>query len=73
MTDYHYLRHNEIIQAGDEVDGCRDSWRDDPVWLPVHENSIGQPAPDPRYPAHRVYRRKKPVIRDWGELPVWML
>ena len=53
--EYRRLELNEIIQAGDEVDGCVDPWRDDPVWEPA--GNIGQPAPDPQYPAHSQYRR----------------
>ncbi len=56
MTDYRILKRGEIIQEGDETDRCTDPWRDDPVWEPAR--NIGQPAPDPQYPSHRVYRRK---------------
>jgi hypothetical protein len=52
---YRMLKKGEIIQAGDEVDACADGWRDDPVWKPAR--CIGEPAPDPSYPSHRVYRR----------------
>ena len=55
--EYRRLKHGELIQAGDEVDGCVDAWRDDPMWKPVHPNNIGDAAPDPAYPAHRQYRR----------------
>ena len=54
--EYRHLKHGEIIQPGDEVDACRDAWRDDPVWKPA--GNIGEPAPAPQYPAHRIYRRK---------------
>ena len=56
MTDYRILKKGEIIQEGDETDGCADPWRDDPVWEPA--GNIGEPAPDPQYPSHCVYRRK---------------
>jgi hypothetical protein len=53
---YRQLEKDEIIQAGDEYDACRDAWRDPPLWKPV-ENRIGEPAPDPQYPAHTIFRR----------------
>ena len=56
MSDYRILKKGEIIQEGDETDRCVDPWRDDSVWGPTE--NIGQPAPDPQYPSHRVYRRK---------------
>ena len=56
MIDYRILKKGEIIQEGDETDRCADPWRDDPVWEPA--GNVGQPAPDPQYPSHRVYRRK---------------
>ena len=52
---YRTLKEGEIIQDGDEVDCCRDGWRDEPVWKPA--TCIGQLAPDSRFPSHRVYRR----------------
>ena len=55
--EYRRLEKNEIIQNGDEIDRCVDAWRDDPVWESVHPDSIGDIAPDPKYPAHRQYRR----------------
>lgn len=55
-STYRYLEAGEIIQDGDEVDICRDPWRDDPVWIPA--TAIGRPAPDPKFPAHQIYRRK---------------
>ncbi len=54
---YRRLEYGEIIQEGDEIDACRDGWRDDPKWEPV-TSCIGRPAPDPAYPSHRQYRRK---------------
>ena len=56
MDGYRTLKKGELIEAGDEGDGCVDSWRDEPKWEPA--TNIGEPAPDPRYPAHRIYRRK---------------
>lgn len=52
---YRRLEKGEMIQAGDEVDNCNDDWRDEPKWEPAR--CIGELAPDPLYPAHRVYRR----------------
>jgi len=54
---YRKLEYGEIIQEGDEIDDCRDGWRDPPNWVPV-TSCIGEPAPDPSYPSHRQYRRK---------------
>ena len=53
---YRYLKKGEIILEGDEVDNCRDGWRDEPKWEPT--TCVGQEAPDPQYPSHRRYRRK---------------
>lgn len=55
------LCHNEIIQEGDEVDRCTDSWKDPADWKPATEY-IGKAAPDPRYPGHRLFRRR--VVRE---------
>ena len=52
---YRRLEKGEIIQEGDETDGCADPWRDDPIWEPA--GNIGEPAPDPQFPSHRQYRR----------------
>lgn len=49
------LLNGEIIEEGDQVDGCNDGWRDEPNWKPA--GNIGEPAPDPKFPAHRQYRR----------------
>lgn len=54
--NYRRLEAGEIIQEGDEVDACRDGWRDDPKWTATI--CAGDAAPDPRYPSHRQYRRK---------------
>ena len=52
---YRYLEKGEIIKEGDEVDMCGDGWRDWPVWEKT--TCVGQRAPDPKFPSHRVYRR----------------
>lgn len=61
-TTYRHLEKGEIIQDGDETDNCTDPWRDNAVWVPVHFLAVGQPAPDPRYPSHRQFRRPVLVI-----------
>ena len=53
---YRLLKEGEIIQGGDEVDMCRDGWRDDPVW--VKAVCLGKKVPDSTYPSHRRYRRE---------------
>ena len=55
---YRMLNEGETIQDGDEVDVCADGWRDPPDWQPS-KHCIGEPAPNPNYPSHRVYRRLK--------------
>ena len=60
MSDYRTLEAGEIIQAGDEYDNCANPWKDWPKWVPVNK-MIGEIAPDPRYPAHRQYRRLIPT------------
>lgn len=55
---YYHLQKGDIIREGDEVDACADSWRDLAKWVPVHPDSVGQPAPDPAYVAHPTYRRR---------------
>lgn len=57
MSEYRLLEKGEIIQEGDEIDACRDPWRDNALWVPV-TSCIGEPAPDPQFVAHRQYRRK---------------
>ena len=54
-TAYRTLNYLEEIRDGDEVDSCRDPMRDPPRWTPA--TNIGDFAPDPAYPAHRIYRR----------------
>jgi len=53
---YRMLEDGEIIQQGDEVDACNDGWRDPPEWEKA-KRCIGEPAPNPIFPAHRKYRR----------------
>lgn len=47
---YRRLKEGETILATDHVQ-VKDGWR-------LAEFAIGQPAPDPMYTSHRVYRRK---------------
>ena len=54
--EYYYLKKGEIVQQGDEVEMSA-KWNDPPKWVKASENSIGTPAPDPQFMAHRVYRR----------------
>jgi len=56
-TTYRQLEKGETIQAGDETDRCNDPWRDDAKWEPVHPSNIGETAPDPAFPSHRIFRR----------------
>jgi hypothetical protein len=55
---FRMLEKGEIVQKGDEVDACADGWRDPPDWQPATHMSIGKPAPDPQFPAHRRFRRR---------------
>jgi len=52
---YYYLKKGEIIQQGDEVEMSA-KYNDPPKWVDA-ANTIGTPAPDPQFMAHRVYRR----------------
>ncbi len=52
---YRFLEKGEIIQEGDEVDGCNNPMKDIPIWRSTL--CVGEPAPDPTYIAHRLYRR----------------
>jgi len=54
---YRILREGEVIQKDDEVDVCADGWRDEPKWIKA--SCIGQKAPNPNYPSHRIYRREE--------------
>jgi len=53
---YRMLKKGELVEMGDEVDACADGWRDPPDWQAA-VNSVGERAPDPQYPAHRLFRR----------------
>ena len=64
-TAYRTLNYLEEIRDGDEVDSCRDPMRDPPRWTPA--TNIGDFAPDPAYPAHRIYRR--PLRQNTGDVP----
>ena len=52
---YRYLEDGELIVAGDE-------WLDNTGWLPTI--CVGEKAPNPIFPAHRVYRRRIVVGGD---------
>ena len=54
--NYRMLELGEVIRAGDEV-SLGDVWRDNPEWEPAL--CIGEKAPCPQCPAHRIYRRLK--------------
>lgn len=54
---YRILEKDEVIEAGDETDRCIDPWRDTARWEPVHKKTVGEKAPDPQFPAHRIFRR----------------
>lgn len=51
--DYRRLDDGELICATDEVQ------LDDGSWRKPLKSTVGKPAPDPAYTAHRVYRRRK--------------
>lgn len=53
--NYRILEKGEIVQEGDECDAAT-GWNDEAKWVPA--KCIGEQAPDPKYPAHRIYRRK---------------
>ena len=57
MDKYRILKEGEIVQHGDEVDDCRDGWRDAPQWVDAAED-VGRAAPDPQFPSHRKFRRR---------------
>ena len=48
---YRPLKEGEIIRPTDEVQN------DDCTWNVTDWRCVGQPAPDPNYTSHRVYRR----------------
>lgn len=53
---YYHLKSGEIVQEGDEVE-MSDKMNDPAKWVKASTNSIGKPAPDPAFPAHRKFRR----------------
>ena len=54
---YRILKKGETIQADDELDLCRDPWRDDARWVKARPDQIGKEVSDPVYPAHVLVRR----------------
>jgi len=64
MESYYYLKKGEIIQAGDEVE-IGNGWHAPEKWVAAG-HTVGTPAPDPRYPAHRTYRRPNPKQLEGG-------
>jgi len=54
---YYYLKKGEIVQDGDEVEMSA-KYNDPPKWVKASIHSIGTPAPDPGFIAHRLFRRK---------------
>ena len=50
MDEYRSLKEGEIVVEGDEI------LHESRGWIPV-VGSIGKPAPDPRFWAHRKFRR----------------
>lgn len=56
LTKYYYLKKDEIVEDGDEVEMSA-KYNDSAKWVKASEHSIGTPAPDPQFMAHRVYRR----------------
>lgn len=63
MPEYRFLERGEIIEDTDEVNGAPHSWREAPVWVPT--SCGGLEAPDPRYLAHRKYRRRQRLFLGW--------
>ena len=55
-NEYHCLKFGEVIQKGDEVE-MSNSFHDPAKWEKTRMVLVGTKAPDPRYPAHRQYRR----------------
>lgn len=56
MTKYYYLKKDDIIQRGDEVEASN-SIHDEPKWETTNEACVNTLAPNPIFPAHRQYRR----------------
>lgn len=61
---YYYLKKGEIIQDGDEVE-MSNNYNDPAKWQPAAAHTIGTPAPDPQFMAHRTYRR---IIKPTDEI-----
>jgi len=59
---YRRLEKGEIVQAGDEFDGCGDPWRDDAVWVPA--TAIGHVVSDPNFVSHGLYRRPLKAVES---------
>lgn len=57
MKNYYYLKKGETIQKDDEVEASN-SFNDPPKWEKTNLACVGTEAPDPKFPAHRQYRRK---------------
>ena len=51
---YYQLKKGEIIKEGDEVE-VSNKWNDPPKWQKTI--CVGGKAPDPKFIAHRTYRR----------------
>lgn len=54
---YRMLEEGEIIQEGDEVEASAGWNSKEAKWVPAGI-TVGKPAPNPNYPAHRIYRRR---------------
>lgn len=55
---YRLLNHGEIVLATDERHYSDHPWHGgNERWDKPQDSDIGQPAPDPKYPAHRLFRR----------------
>jgi hypothetical protein len=55
VVKFRDLEHGERIEKGDWVDMAPNGYKDWPQWKLVTKS--GGTAPDPAYPAHRIYRR----------------
>lgn len=56
--EYYYLKKGETIKKGDEVEMSA-NYNDPAKWVAASAHTIGTSAPDPKFMAHRVYRRIK--------------
>lgn len=66
MAKYRILNAGEIIREGDQVD-ISSRIDDNAVW--AEATNIGDNAPDPHYPAHRIYRRLVADNEEEGQRP----